>query len=55
MSQRLVKEWKPRDVEGSVTMNADFEDLPLHQDKLMILTRTNKMLERLRDHLQYEL
>ena len=51
MSQRLVKEWKPRDVEGSVTMNADFEDLPLHQDNWMILTRTNKMLERLRDHL----
>ena len=51
MSQRLVKKWKPRDVEGSVTMNADFEDLPLHQDNWMILTRTNKMLERLRDHL----
>ena len=32
-------------------MNADFEDRFLHQDQWMILTRTNKMLERLRDHL----
>jgi|TARA_X000001388_G_scaffold43739_1_gene30761 DNA helicase-2/ATP-dependent DNA helicase PcrA len=51
MSQRLIKEWKPRDEEGSVTMNANFEELELHKDKWMILTRTNKMLERIRDHL----
>ena len=32
-------------------MGSDFEELPLHEGNWMILTRTNKMLERLRDHL----
>ena len=35
---------------GSVSMNT-FEELDLHKGHWMILTRTNKMLERLRDHL----
>ena len=51
MSHRLVKKWIPRDAEGSVTLNANFEELPLFKHKWMILTRTNKMLERLRDYL----
>jgi len=51
MSHRLVKKWIPRDAEGSVTQNANFEELPLFKHKWMILTRTNKMLERLRDYL----
>jgi hypothetical protein len=51
MSQRLEKEWRPREAEGVVNMGSDFEELPLHEGNWMILTRTNKMLERLRDHL----
>ena len=51
MSQRLDKKWEPRDAEGSVSMNANFEELPMHQGNWMILTRTNKMLERLREYL----
>ena len=30
MSQRLDKKWEPRDAEGSVSMNANFEELPMH-------------------------
>ena len=51
MGQRLEKEWLPADREGSVDMNARFTELPLHQDHWLVLTRTNKMLEPLRDHL----
>ena len=51
MSQRLDKKWEPRAAEGSVSMNANFEELPMHQGNWMILTRTNKMLERLREYL----
>jgi DNA helicase-2/ATP-dependent DNA helicase PcrA len=51
MGQRLEKEWIPTDREGSVTMNARFTDLPLHGDQWLVLTRTNKMLEPIRDHL----
>ena len=46
MSQRLEKEWRPREAEGVVNMGSDFEELPLHEGNWMILTRTNKMLER---------
>jgi len=51
MGQRLEKKWTPTDREGSVTMNARFTELPLHRDQWLVLTRTNKMLEPIRDHL----
>jgi len=51
MNHRLEKEWKPTDREGSVELNARFSELSLHKDHWMILTRTNKMLEALRDYL----
>jgi hypothetical protein len=51
MGERLKKEWIPADREGSVEMNARFTELPLHKDNWLVLTRTNKMLEALRDHL----
>ena len=51
MGRRLKKEWLPADREGSVTINARFTEMPLHKDEWLVLTRTNKMLEPLRDHL----
>ena len=51
MGRRLKKEWLPADREGSVNMNARFTELPLHKDEWLVLTRTNKMLEPLREHL----
>ena len=51
MGRRLEKEWLPADREGSVNMNARFTELPLHKDEWLVLTRTNKMLEPLREHL----
>jgi superfamily I DNA/RNA helicase len=51
MTNRLVKKWKPRDAEGKVIYNIDFFSLDLSKDNWFILTRTNKMMERLREHL----
>jgi DNA helicase-2/ATP-dependent DNA helicase PcrA len=51
MGQRLEKKWTPTEREGSVNMNARLTELPLHRDHWLLLTRTNKMLEPIRDHL----
>jgi len=51
MTNRLKKKWEPRDAEGKVIYNVDFFSLDLSQENWMILTRTNKMMERLREHL----
>jgi len=51
MTTRLTKKWEPRDAEGKVIYNIDFFSLDLSKGNWMILTRTNKMMERLREHL----
>jgi superfamily I DNA/RNA helicase len=51
MSERLNKEWRPRDAEGSVQYNARIEDINFYQDNWMILARTNKMLTPIANYL----
>ena len=51
MSQRLEKEWKPRDAEGEIFTDKDFYELDFKEKTWFILTRTNKMLSALKDHL----
>ena len=51
MTTRLTKKWEPRDADGKVIYNVDFFSLDLSKGNWMILTRTNKMMERLREHL----
>tara|TARA_Y100000114_G_scaffold18591_1_gene14877 strand:- start:6 stop:719 length:714 start_codon:yes stop_codon:yes gene_type:complete len=51
MRKRLAKKWLPRDEEGEVHHNVQFEDIDFSKGEWLVLTRTNKMLERLRDHL----
>ena len=51
MSTRLKKEWLPRDEEGEVHHNVVFEELDMSTGEWFVLTRTNNMLERLREHL----
>ena len=51
MQNRLKKEWLPRNAEGKVYTNVDFQSIDFSKENWMILTRTNKMLEPLRDHL----
>ena len=51
MSKRMKKEWLPRDEEGEVHHNIQFEDIDFSKGSWLVLTRTNKMLESLRDHL----
>ena len=50
MTTRLAKKWEPRDADGKVIYNVDFFSLDLSKENWMILTRTNKMMERLREH-----
>ena len=51
MSQRLVKKWEPRESVGKVYTHVDFHSIDFSKENWMILTRTNKMLEPLREHL----
>jgi DNA helicase-2/ATP-dependent DNA helicase PcrA len=51
MSQRLDKQWKARDAEGNIYEDMNIEDLKLNTGKWMILARTNKMLDSIREHL----
>ena len=51
MQNRLKKEWLPRNAEGKVYTNVDFQSIDFSRENWMVLTRTNKMLEPLRDHL----
>jgi DNA helicase-2/ATP-dependent DNA helicase PcrA len=51
MRKRLTKKWLPRDEEGEVHTNVYFDEIDFSKGQWLILTRTNKMLERLREHL----
>jgi len=51
MSQRLDKKWEPREAEGEVHTDTDFYELDFSKGTWFVLTRTNKMLQPLKDHL----
>ena len=51
MRKRLTKKWLPREEEGEVHTNVYFDEIDFSKGEWLILTRTNKMLERLREHL----
>ena len=51
MTNRLKKKWEPRDAEGNIYNDIPFQDIDFSKGNWMILTRTNKMLTALKDHL----
>jgi len=51
MSQRLDKKWQPREAEGNIQEDVTLEELDLNSGNWMILARTNKMLEPIKDYL----
>ena len=51
MRNRLTKKWLPREEEGEVHTNVYFDEIDFSKGQWLVLTRTNKMLERLREHL----
>ena len=51
MSQRLDKKWEPRDAEGNIYEDITLEELDFSSGQWMILTRTNKMLEPIKEFL----
>ena len=51
MSQRLEKQWQPRDAEGEIHENINYQDIDYSKGNWMILTRTNKMLTPIKEHL----
>jgi DNA helicase-2/ATP-dependent DNA helicase PcrA len=51
MSERLEKKWEPRDAEGNVYEDVTLEELNFNSGNWMILARTNKMLEPIKEYL----
>ena len=51
IQNRMEKKWEPRDEEGKIIENCYLENLDFSTEKWMILTRTNKMLEPIAEHL----
>jgi superfamily I DNA/RNA helicase len=51
MTERLDKKWEPRDAEGNIYQDISLEDLDLSTGRWMILARTNKMLDEIKEHL----
>ena len=51
MSQRLEKKWEPRDAEGKIYNDIPYQDIDFSTGNWMVLTRTNKMLTALKDHM----
>ena len=47
--KRVSKQWTPRDFEGTVTWVSNYEHIDYNKGQWMIMTRTNKMLEPLKD------
>jgi len=47
--ERVPKQWTPKDFEGTVTWVSSFEQIDYSKGKWMLMTRTNKMLEPLKD------
>ena len=50
LSNRLEKDWFPRDAEGEVHENCFLDDLDFTKENWMILARTNKLLEEIGEH-----
>jgi len=51
MTNRLEKKWNPRDAEGEIHENVRLDEIDLSEGNWMILTRTNKMLEPIKEYL----
>tara|TARA_R110000744_G_scaffold142485_3_gene254150 strand:- start:21 stop:1535 length:1515 start_codon:yes stop_codon:yes gene_type:complete len=51
IQNRMEKKWEPRDEEGRIVENCHLEDIDFSKGRWMILTRTNKMLEPISEHL----
>ena len=49
LDERVPKQWKPRDFEGTVNWVSNFEQIDYSKGKWMLMARTNKMLEPLKD------
>jgi len=47
IDERRDKEWKPREAEGKVIENLEFEDIDFSKGQWMILTRTNDQMKNL--------
>ena len=47
----MKKTWLPRDAEGKVYQNESIENLDLSKDQWMIIARTNKMLDPIKEYL----
>lgn len=49
ISNRLKKEWEPKDHEGSLQVHDYFEDVPMQKGKWLVLTRTRFQLKELEE------
>ncbi len=52
ISNRLQKDWEPKNKEGQLSMYDYFEDINMSSGKWLVLTRTRHMLEELEDTLR---
>jgi len=50
MTTRLIKKWEPRDAEGEVHDNINYQDIDFSKENWMVLARTNKMLTPIKDY-----
>ena len=48
-NERIIKEWLPTDHEGTVSFISNYESIDFSKGKWLIQTRTNKMLEPIKD------
>ncbi|NBX97286.1 hypothetical protein EBQ81_00270, partial [bacterium] len=51
IENRMIKAWLPRDAEGKVYHNESIENLDFSKDEWMIIARTNKMLDPIKEYL----
>tara|TARA_Y100001951_G_C11287195_1_gene269565 strand:- start:173 stop:1732 length:1560 start_codon:yes stop_codon:yes gene_type:complete len=47
--ERIIKEWQPTDYEGTVSFVSNYEAIDFSKGRWLIQTRTNKMLEPIKD------
>ena len=51
IENRMIKAWLPRDAEGKVYQNESIDNLDFSKGEWMIIARTNKMLDPIKEHL----
>ena len=51
IENRMIKAWLPRDAEGKVYQNESIENLDFNKGEWMIIARTNKMLDPIKEYL----